>query len=318
MNAGWLLVGVATAMGSAALMAASGAAASGKSQDRKWDQDRDYSFNIQTPRHGEPLTSCNDLDVKLRRGELARDEEVQNIPASAQGLAVSGARNGPVFVIGTDRNDYQISLCKFTAGATADEARARLANLSLTVANGRVTVKGPQENGYAAYLLVETPREARLNVDTTNGPLALRSLSGHITARTLNGPLSVEDVSGEVDVQAQNGPLSVHNGSGRMRATTENGPLSVVLSGTDWQGTGLDASTQNGPLHLALPEGYRSGVQVDITGNGPFNCSNSACRGAQGNWDDRGRRLHLGSDPTPTVRVTAGNGPVSIGSEKED
>jgi len=309
MKAGWLVVG-ASVLACGALVAAAG-------QD---DQDRrNYGFNVESSRRGQPATSCAELEVTVRRGELARDEEVQTVPASARGLAVSGARNGPVYVFGSDRSDYQISLCKFAAADTGDEARTRLGDLSLASQNGRVTVNGPprDSNGYMAYLIVETPREARLDVEVTNGPLDLRSLSGHIVARTMNGPLSMRGVSGDVDVKAQNGPVSLREGGGHMRVSAQNGPLSVALSGTDWQGAGLEASAQNGPLSLNVPDDYRSGVLVDISSNSPFNCASAACRNAQRNWDERSRTLRFGTDPNPIVHVTASNGPVSIAGGRD-
>jgi hypothetical protein len=286
---------------------------------RDWDdRGKNYSFNINTSRDGQPVTSCSQVEATVRNGELARDEEVQNVPASPQVLQVSGAKNGPVYVTGSDRADYQITLCKFVAADTADEARARLANLSLSVQNGRVGVNGPSENGYMAYVIVEAPRQANLSVDVLNGPLDLRSVSGHIVARTVNGPLSMHGCSGEIDVQAANGPVSLSEGAGHMRVNAQNGPLTVNLSGIDWQGAGLDASAQNGPLYLGLPENYRSGVRVDISSNSPFLCTSSACRSAMRDWDDRSRTLKFGSETNPIVRVSASNGPVTIGSGKED
>ncbi len=142
----------------------------------------------------------------------------------------------------------------------------------------------------------------------------MRSVSGTIVARTLNGPLSVRGVSGEVDVEATNGPVSLSEGAGHMRVRSQNGPLAVNLSGMDWQGAGLEASAHNGPLSLRLPENYRSGVLVDISSNSPFHCEYPACRDARREWDDRTRTLRFGSDPRPVVRISAMNGPVSIGT----
>jgi hypothetical protein len=318
----WMLVvGVAVlAVGVVAVAMASPDAQGRRSRSYRggWDdQGRGYRFNINTSPEGIPVTSCGQVEATVRSGELARDAEVQNIPPSPQGLQVSGAKNGPVYVTGSDRSDYQVTLCKFTAGDTADEARARLADLSLLLENGRVTVNGPGGNAYVAYVIVETPREAKLNIDVTNGPLDLRSVSGTIVARTLNGPLAVQGVSGEVDVQAKNGPVSLSEGAGHMRVRSENGPLTVRLSGTDWQGAGLDAHAQNGPLSLRLPENYRSGVRVDISSNSPFQCDYSACRDARRDWDDRLRTLRFGSEGTPVVRISAMNGPVSIGTGQD-
>ena len=314
MKAGFLVTG-ATLLACVAVVVA---VPSAQSKRRNWDDDgrKHYNFNTRTTDHG-PITSCSQVEVTLRDGELARDEEVLNIPASQQGVQVTGGKNGPVYVSGSDRADYQVSLCKFTAGDSDAEARTRLADLSLNNDNGRVTVNSPNSNSnaYMTYVIVEAPRNAKLSVDATNGPLSLHSLSGTIVARALNGPLSVHDVSGDVDIKATNGPLSLNQGSGRVRAVAQNGPLSLNLSGTEWQGAGLDASAQNGPLSLALPDGYRSGVLVDISSNSPFNCASSLCRGAQRNWDDQSRQLRFGdTQGNPIVRVTASNGPVSIGA----
>lgn len=322
MKTGWLVAGSAVLM-CGAVLAAAGTSGQDR-QDRRnrshrdWDDGKNYNFNIDTGRHGQPVTSCSDVEATVRNGELARDEEVQTVAAPAQGLVVSGAKNGPVYVTGADRNDYQVSLCKFAAADTGDEARAKLANLSLSVENGRVTVNGPGENGYLAYLIVETPRTASLNVEATNGPLDLRSLSGRIVARTQNGPLSVREVSGEVDLQAQNGPVSLSDGAGHMRVNARNGPLSVKLSGMAWDGAGLEAFAQNGPLSLAVPDNYSSGVLVNISPNSPFNCSGTGCQQARRDWDDRSRTLRFGSDPNPIVNVSASNGPVSIATGRDN
>ena len=307
-------------MAGAGLMAASGTGTQDRRSrsSRDWDNGKNWNWNINTRTNGGEVSSCSDIEATTKRGEIARDEEVQNVAASAQMLNVTAHQNGPLSISGADRNDYQVTLCKFAVADTADEARTKLTQLSLVVENGRVGVKGPVDNGYLAYLLVETPREAHLSAQTLNGPLSLRSVSGKIRARTTNGPMSVSQVSGDIDVEATNGPVSLNECGGHMRVVTQNGPLSVNLSGSDWQGSGLDASTQNGPLHLNVPENYRSGVLVDITGSGPFSCSNSACRNAQRDWNNDSRRLIFGSDPNPIVRLTTGNGPVSIGSGKDN
>src|SRR5262249_23324955 len=107
-------------------------------------------------------------------------------------------------------------------------------------------------------------------------------------------------------------------GAGHIRLRSQNGPLSLNLSGSAWNGEGLEASAQNGPLSLALPDNYQSGVQVDIPSNSPFSCGSNACRNAQRNWDERSRSVRFGTDPTPIVHVTAVNGPVSIGSSRDE
>jgi hypothetical protein len=306
----------------AVVLAGAGAAA----QQRKshgghdgWDRDGDrFSFHVHVDHNSGPVTSCNQIDVTMGRGEVARGEDVQTLPRGPEGLQVSGAKNGPVYVSGSDRADYQVTLCKFAAADTMAEAQTRVADLSLSLQNNRATVNGPTENGYLAYVIVETPRDARLAVDVTNGPLDLHAVQGHIVARTLNGPLAVEGCSGDIDLEAKNGPVTLTEASGRLHVNAQNGPLTVNLSGTDWQGTGLDAAAHNGPLFLGLPENYNSGVRVEISPNSPFACSATACRSATRNWDDRSRMLQFGPAEPVMVRLSATNGPVTIGSAKND
>ncbi len=293
--------------------------------DRSWDNDDDgYHFNVRTETNGEPVTSCNQIEVTARRGEVARDEEVQTVPRAGggqgEGVTAVGHKNGPVSVVGTDRSDYQITLCKFGIGDTMADAQARAADLKLSVQGNRVTVDGPDSTGnrYVAYLIVETPRNAKLDVSATNGPLSLRSVNGQVVARAQNGPLGVEGCSGDLDIEARNGPVTLNHSSGKLHVDAQNGPLAVNLSGQSWQGAGLDAAAHNGPLSLNVPENYGSGVRVELSGHSPFTCHASACQGATKNWDNDSRTLQLGAANPVLVRVSATNGPVSIGSSNRD
>jgi hypothetical protein len=293
---------------------------------RGWDDGDDGGFqlNVRTRedgKSGQPVTSCNQIEVTSRRGEVARGEEVQTVPRSAQTLSVMGAKNGPVSVTGTDRSDYQITLCKFAVADTTAEADSRVAELSLSIDNNRVGVNGPSSSSsqnYVSYVIVETPRDARLDVGATNGPLSLNTVNGQITAHALNGPLGVRGCSGDLNIESKNGPVTVTESSGRMKVNAQNGPLALNLSGQDWQGAGLDASAHNGPLSLRLPENYHSGVRVEISPHSPFVCHASACQSATRNWDNDSRTLQFGPPDATLVRVSATNGPVSIGTSNRD
>jgi DUF4097 and DUF4098 domain-containing protein YvlB len=49
---------------------------------------------------------------------------------------------------------------------------------------------------------------------------------------------------------------------GDVRAHTQNGALSVQLTGTRWDGTGLDAETRNGSVRLSVPEQYAAQLET--------------------------------------------------------
>lgn len=65
---------------------------------------------------------------------------------------------------------------------------------------------------------------------------------------THNGPIAVRAVTGRMTLQADNGPVSLDGVGGDVPARTINGPLHVVLTGARWDGAGLDAETTNGPV----------------------------------------------------------------------
>jgi DUF4097 and DUF4098 domain-containing protein YvlB len=81
--------------------------------------------------------------------------------------------------------------------------------------------------------------------------------------------MTVEDVSGDMELETRNGPLALRNLAGNVRARTTNGPLSITLGGNAWSGAGLDAQTSNGPLSIRIPEGYSANLEAG-TNNGPM------------------------------------------------
>jgi hypothetical protein len=278
-------------------------------------QEPGWNFNLRTP-DGRPPTSCDDLEVTIRSGELVRGEDVVSPPATPSGLSVRGFRNGGLYASGSGAGDYAVKLCKFAAGRTAGEAQAVLDAVTLGEQGGVVRVNGPDErSNWTAHLIVLTPENARVELETLNGPLSVSGVTGRITARATNGPVAVKGSSGEIRIEAQNGPVSLSETSGDVRAVANNGPLAVALSGGSWQGAGLDGRANNGPLSLRVPDGYQSGVAVEMSRHSPLNCRGAICTGAVRLGGDSGT-LRLGSDPAQ-VRLSAHNGPVSISSGRD-
>jgi len=67
----------------------------------------------------------------------------------------------------------------------------------------------------------------------------------------------------------------------------------------------------NGPLAVSLPDTFRSGVRLETSGHAPSVAAAEACRHA---WTDasRGPRTLQLSGSGDTVRLSTGNGPVSV------
>jgi DUF4097 and DUF4098 domain-containing protein YvlB len=161
------------------------------------------------------------------------------------------------------------------------------------------------------FFIVQAPRGAVLDMETINGEISFRHVSGRIDARAANGPISLRDCQGQVRAHTENGPIDFFGQSGDFRLDAQNGPISVRLTGNQWDGAGLDARTENGPLTLEVPDGYTSGVRVESAGYSPFECKASACDHAQGTWRGGHNSIAMGSG-NALVKMRTVNGPVSI------
>lgn len=267
------------------------------------------------------VRTCGDIRIDFDGRAARRAEDTFTMAAGAP-LRVRLPANSGIRVIGTNRSDFAVTVCKAAERAEALDA------IRVSPEGPGLAFNGPSGADWVSYLLVEAPKSADLDLEAKNGPIGVRAMAGRTTARTTNGPISISESSGEIHANAQNGPISLEDcsGSGEARAVngpvhisghsgtyrlnTQNGPISVELDGDRWTGT-LDARAVNGPLSLKLSDGYRSGVLVEATGHGPFSCPDSACRAARRTFDDDGRRIEFG-DSDPVVRLSTRNGPVSI------
>jgi hypothetical protein len=255
---------------------------------------------------GDDPTACSDIRVTFDGDAVPMVGEQITAASGLSSLRVNGREHSGIRVSGWNGGTYSVLACKAAApGVNGDAIR-------VSVNGNEVSASGPDEGNWVVYYLIRAPRGASLNLEASNGPIAIDGVDGDVTARVTNGPISVKESKGRIDVSATNGPLSITGGSGDVKARATNGPVSVSLSGTAWQGN-LDASTQNGPVSVKLPRGYLSGVTVEATGNGPITCRADECR-SMSRYDDENeesRRIQLGSGPT-NVRVSTVNGPLSI------
>lgn len=275
------------------------------------------------------IETCGQLRVRFDGREASRAEEQMTLPPSTDALRhLRMPSNSGIWVRGTDRSDYQVRICKAAASSET------LARISASAPGGRFSIQGPEGEDWIAYLLVEVPRNADVDLEAHTGPISVSRLSGELRARTTNGPLSFRETTGVVDAEAENGPISFKDCSGEVRASayngpisisgsggrfhvdTQNGPISVSLRGLEWERGELDARAVNGPLTLRIPEGYRSGTVVESSGHSPVECRARGCQSARKTWDDELRRIEFG-DSTPVIRLSTVNGPVSVRSEED-
>jgi hypothetical protein len=213
--------------------------------------------------------------------DQARFCEERTMGWRAQGglaLTVDASPNGGVSVTGWDRDSVAVLVKIQTQGGDDAEARDIARQIRVTNENGSLRADGPgmrRHRSWSVSFEIMAPRSVDLSLDT------------------------------------QNGPLEVENVMGRLRLSAQNGPLHVALTGTRWEGAGLDAETQNGPLVLEVPEGYNAQLETG-TINGPMDIGFPIM--VQGRIGMGGRRritTTLGTGGA-TIRAVTTNGPAVI------
>ena len=268
-----------------------------------------HGFNVNIDDDYEDLTSCSQIHVTYDGRDVPMITE--DLPVSGlRSLKIRSDRNGGIHVNG-GAGAFAVKACKAAALSDARDIRVHL--------NGNeVSADGNDDSYTVVYYLVSMPRGASVDLSSNNGPIAIHSVDGTVTAHAHNGPITVKDSSGTLDINTQNGPISFAGDSGTVKLHATNGPISVKLAGSAWNGGSLDAATENGPLSLKLPRGYRSGVVVESDGHGPVTCRAEACRDVrrfnEDGDDDRPRRIELGSGAR-AVTLSTNNGPIAV---KED
>ena len=211
-------------------------------------------------------------------------------------LSVEPGMNGGVEITGWDRDSIGVTARIQVQARTRDDAEAMARDLKIEAAGGAIRVTGGRgssgrHQNWGVMFIVRVPRRTDLTLSTENGPL------------------SVTDVSGRMDLQTHNGPLSLSGVAGDVHASAQNGPLMVELSGTKWDGAGLDAETMNGPADLEIPDNYNAKIEFG-TVNGPMDVGFPMTVTINGRVKDRiSTTLGKGGPP---IRVVTTNGPMTV------
>ncbi|HEV8263909.1 MAG TPA: hypothetical protein VGQ06_03090 [Gemmatimonadales bacterium] len=239
----------------------------------------------------------DDCRRESRRESRVRHCEIREsgLKATGRPLTVDPGMNGGVEIVGWDRDSIAVTARIQVHARTEDEAASVARAIRVEAAGGAIRAAGPdpvgRHQGWSVSFIVSVPRRSDLSIDTQNGPLYVRDVTGRMELSTHNGPLALVGVGGNV------------------RARVENGPLEVKLTGSRWEGAGLDAETINGPADLRIPEGYNAKVEFG-TVNGPMHVGFPLTVTLSGRVTDRiSTTLGTGG---PLVRVVTTNGPMTV------
>ena len=227
------------------------------------------------------VTAC-DMSIGNLTGR-ATDEWTHTYPLTPGGEVRIGNTNGKVDVEGVDGATVEIRAERIARSATETGARELLPRIVIRedVKPDRISVETEKIGGImigAAFEVryhVRAPKNAVINVTTSNGAIAITALGGNVVAHTTNGGVSGKELTGGVDARSTNGGVSIDVasvGAGRIALSTTNG--SVTLTLPESAKVDVSASCTNGGINvtgldkLEVSEQSRRHVEGKLNGGG--------------------------------------------------
>src|SRR6185436_12228732 len=121
------------------------------------------------------VTDCNQIKVTFDGDPGVRAEE--NLPVSGLSrLRVSAKRHSGVRVMGWNESGWSIKACK--AGATS----AALSSVRVNLSGDELSSSANGQDAFV-YFLIRAPKNATLDVDSTNGPIGMYEVNGTLKLR---------------------------------------------------------------------------------------------------------------------------------------
>ena len=195
---------------------------------------------------------CRDNNRDRDRGWFCEVREM-TISPNMDPIRVDAGPNGGIRVEGWDQNEIQIVVRVSAWARDDDAARDMVRDVEIRTDGGQISSHGPQtgrrESWSASYRLM-VPRSSNMDLETVNGGVSIDGVTGRLEFNTTNGGVSLDDVHGDV------------------RGRTTNGGLEIRLTGSEWQGLGLDVTTTNGGVNLMVPRGYNARLETGTVNGG--------------------------------------------------
>jgi len=198
------------------------------------------------------VSACDLKDVVSARFEATRTETAA-FPASGIPMLEVASSNGAVSVRGVPgQTDVRVTATLRARGGSQAEADERVAAMAIhmeqqgsrIVLAYRASEQTPDVRRYAGVAFdVSTPGIVDVVAKTSNGAVTASSMQGRLDLETSNGEIAIADVVGELRAGTSNGRISVERAQGVLDLETSNGEISMVDVSA-----AFDASTSNGRI----------------------------------------------------------------------
>jgi hypothetical protein len=210
--------------------------------------------------------------------------------SGVQQIRIAAAPEGGISIRGWNRSTARLVICRYAVSNNPEHATRALAAINITSRNGEITASGPQMDSTRAWwvnMTLYVPRRANIDVRAGNGGVAIRNMTGRVSAQSATGGISVAQSSGKYTIKTDSGGITLDRVSGLVDAVSRGGAIAFKLAGTALPS--IEARTAEGHILCTL-KGCEEAVPTASGGN----------------------RLRLG-DGVPDVRLSSMGGSIWIG-----
>ena len=251
-----------------------GVAASAAAQDWRVVNDNDW---------------CSDRDGGSDRTRYCEVREA-NFRAPGR-VEVDASPNGGIDVTGGGGDQVRVLAKVMAVADDVEEARQLASQVKLST-SGEIRADGPstrRESWWSVSFRVSVPARTDLELHSHNGGISLTGVRGRTEFTTMNGGVRIVDAGGAV------------------HGRTTNGGVKVTLSGSRWDGEGLDVTTTNGGVALEVPADYNAHLETGTVNGGVRLDFPITVQGRL----DRQVSTDLGAGG-PTIRAVTTNGGIQV------
>ena len=204
-------------------------------QDKSKQKHRKHEFcSKQTWSNGNRVSASDLRETKLSAGNTVKVD----------------SQNGRITIKGENRNDVLVRACVRAWAKTSSDAES-LVNAINIKTSPNIRAENMSDRNVSVSYEIHVPNSTNLNLKSNNGRI------------------TISDVAGQLKFETRNGRITLNNVAGDVKGETNNGRVTVKLSGSSWQGNGLNVRTNNGRISLYMPSNYSANVDAG-TGNGRF------------------------------------------------
>ncbi|MDZ7265835.1 MAG: DUF4097 domain-containing protein [candidate division KSB1 bacterium] len=222
------------------------------------------------------------LAAGVQAGEV-RERFEKNCPLSPGGSFSLENTNGAIEIVAWDRNEVQIVAQKLAQARRQEDAQKLLAATEIIVRQEEYAVAvetrtprvqddddtfwrwifGEGNGSVTVTYQISLPRQIQIKIQSVNGQIEARAISGNIRLATTNGSIAIDDARGSISAKTTNGRLRIAMAQVEREATldfeTTNGSITVEFPGDC--NASISARTTNGRVDCDFPLTRRSGLR---------------------------------------------------------